>query len=83
MSSRSHTVSEQQLKHGDILYMKSIAEPSPSTSKATSGPSTSSSGKTSLAQLRNSSSANLLNEDDVDLELYKMDGLIKRNKDDK
>ena len=66
-----------------MLYMKGISGTSASTSKESSGSASSSSSTKPLAQSRNSSSANLLNEDDVDLELYKMDGRIKRDRDEK
>lgn len=94
VSSSSKTISQVSLKHGDMIYMKTIndnvAGPSGSSSSTTSiidknQPSTS---KTLPKVSSNSSIFPSINttgvlEDEVDQALYKIDGRIDRGRDSK
>lgn len=98
-SSRSQTVKEYGLKHGDMIYLRNISGPSTSkqperSSSVASIASTSSSSFSGVASSSREptpstsaggqgSSAATNGEDSVDLELYKQDGRIQRKRDDK
>lgn len=85
LSSKSRTLAEYGLQHGDMLYMSplngALIYEQPSTSAESNQPTKSSeiigistqSGSTNAAP----------KEDDVDLELYKESGNIQRTRDDK
>lgn len=98
VSSRSQTVKESGLKHGDMIYLKHIAGPSTSkeperSSSVASMASTSSSSFSGAAGFSReptpstsygaNASAVLNGEDSVDIELYKQDGRIQRKRDEK
>lgn len=92
ISSRSQTVKDSGLKHGDMIYLRSVAGPSTSKQPPERSPSVSSLASTSSAtgfsrEPTPSTSAGataLLNgEDPVDIELYKQDGRIQRKRDEK
>uniref|UniRef100_A0A1B0GH88 Putative nuclear pore complex rnpl4 component sc npl4 n=1 Tax=Lutzomyia longipalpis TaxID=7200 RepID=A0A1B0GH88_LUTLO len=92
-SSRSQKLTDCQLKHGDMVFMKILSENfASSSSKDTPGSSGSFNNSFSVTR---SSSTNTVNsdasvkvngsvkEDDVDLQLYKIDGWIQRSRDTK
>lgn len=98
VSSRSQTVKESGLKHGDMIYLKHIAGPSTSkeperSSSVASMASTSSSSFSGAAGFSReptpstsygaNASAVLNGEDSVDIELYKQDGRLQRKRDEK
>uniref|UniRef100_U5EVM2 Nuclear protein localization protein 4 homolog n=1 Tax=Corethrella appendiculata TaxID=1370023 RepID=U5EVM2_9DIPT len=98
VSSRSQTIKGCSLKHGDMIYMKQLSEPSTSSGGSSSSsslsnfatPSTStavaSTSKNSYNTSNNSKQskeATLPSEDSVDIELYKIEGRIERKRDDK
>ncbi|XP_068631700.1 nuclear protein localization protein 4 homolog isoform X2 [Battus philenor] len=91
VSSKSHQIREYGLQHGDMLYLNPVngavlfEQPSASAEennkqlgdRIDTGPSTS--ATTASAQLKPGSPE----EDEVDLELYKLPGTIQRQRDDK
>lgn len=92
VSSRSQKISDCQLKHGDMIFMKVLSDNfASSSSKETPG----SSGYNHSFSVTRSSSTNTVNsdasakangsvkEDDVDLQLCKVDGWIQRSRDNK
>lgn len=95
-SSRSQTIKQNGLKHGDMIYLKNISGPSTSKghersaslASVSSVASTSSSASGHAGFSRETTPAMLdptgLNgEDAVDLELYKQDGRIQGKRDEK
>ncbi|XP_053697896.1 nuclear protein localization protein 4 homolog isoform X2 [Sabethes cyaneus] len=96
VSSRSQTVKENGLKHGDMIFLKNIAGPSTSKGhvRSSSVASVSSTNSSSFGGAAGSSreatpstglgaTAALNGEDAVDIELYKIDGRITRKRDEK
>ncbi|KAJ6634631.1 Nuclear protein localization protein 4 like [Pseudolycoriella hygida] len=78
-SSRIKSLSDLNIKHGDMVYLKTIPGSSASTSS-----STATAPLTPLPPMTSSlSSGNLSGEDEVDVQLAKIDGTIKRNRDPK
>ncbi|XP_058454688.1 nuclear protein localization protein 4 homolog isoform X2 [Malaya genurostris] len=98
VSSRSKTLKENGLKHGDMIYLKDISGPSTSKGheRSSSTASVSSTGSFSMIGVAGSSreptpgtssgpvGTGISNgEDSVDVELYKLDGRIQRKRDEK
>nr|XP_018916452.1 PREDICTED: nuclear protein localization protein 4 homolog [Bemisia tabaci] len=96
-SSRSHCVSELGLNHGDTVFLSALnsgnlwscPDPSLPSTSGTNHVKNSSSGE-NLGNVGASLSASMLVrntngvvEDDVDLQLWKMDGKVKRKRDEK
>lgn len=77
-SSRSKYLTDLSIKHGDMIYVKNISGASTSSSEAKSTPTPS-----SLPIVSSTKAASLTGEDDVDVQLAKVDGTIKRNRDPK
>ncbi|KAI5727559.1 hypothetical protein M8J77_003742 [Diaphorina citri] len=94
-SSRDQTIASVGLSNGDFVYMMNLSSPNdekPSTSsnhlniyetkkKASTTPSTPTEFKSKLSNAF--SSSNNIVEDEVDKELWKTDGQVKRKRDDK
>lgn len=99
ISSRSKTVRSYGLSHGDMLYMAPLngamlwsenSNPRPSTSSGVSKPNNILSGvpvdSTELASVPTQSHVRqlaILQEDEVDLQLWKLDGKVQRKRDEK
>ncbi|XP_053671095.1 nuclear protein localization protein 4 homolog [Anopheles nili] len=96
VSSATQEVKDIGLKHGDILYLRPVEGPSTSkgTERSASVNSLASSHSSSLSNATFSREATPstssktpasteMSEDSVDVELYKQDGRIKRNRDEK
>jgi len=99
ISSRSKTVRSYGLSHGDMLFMAPLngamlwsedSNPRPSTSSGVSKPNNFLSGvpvdSTELASVQTQSNVRqpaILQEDEVDLQLWKLDGKVQRKRDEK
>jgi len=80
-SSRSSTIDKSNLKHGDLIYYKQMA--GSSTQSEPSSSTSSSSSHTPVPAKKPAPTAASTVEDNVDIELFKLDGRIQRKKDDK
>lgn len=99
ISSRSKTVRSYGLSHGDMIYMAPLngtmlwsqdPSPRPGTSSGMSESNNTPSGEpvdsTELALVQTQSSLRqsfTLQEDEVDLQLWKLDGKVQRKRDEK
>lgn len=83
VSSRSKTVSQSGLKHGDMVFMKFVSGASGSSGSSSSSLAMAGSSQSSAVASSSTAGKSGVVEDEVDQQLYKVDGRIERGRDNK